>query len=268
MTIGRVSNFNYIAAAGRVNTPLMRNSAPAGLQGPSNTSTVSRPQTEGTNALYLSPDGDSAEISGRARRMSFLEPGQRPAGPGIITNYPFNLPSSRINWDIININPFLPSQDMNIPVNLPAGIINPVVTANDVPSDSSIPVVTERGALEALDPQGACETCKNRKYVDQSNDASVSFQTPTNISPSMAGAAVAAHEQEHVRNEQANAQREGREIVNQSVSLTYATCPECGKHYVSGGTTRTTSVSKPESDDSENIPEIGASPGGDASDDE
>jgi len=185
-----------------------------------------------------------------------------------ITNYPFNLPSARINWDIININPFLPSQDISMPVNLPAGIINPVITVGDEPADSSIPVVTERGALEALDPQGACETCKNRKYVDQSDDASVSFQTPTNISPGMAGAAVAAHEQEHVRNEQANAQREGREIVNQSVSLTYSTCPECGKHYVSGGTTRTTSVSKPESDDSEDMPVSGASPGGEASDDE
>jgi len=107
-----------------------------------------------------------------------------------------------------------------------------------------------RGMLEALEPQGICHTCENRRYVDQSDDASVSFQTPTKISPHMAGAAVAAHEQEHVRNEQANAHRDNREIVSQSVTLHYDTCPDCGKIYVSGGTTRTTSIGKSDSDDS------------------
>ena len=105
------------------------------------------------------------------------------------------------------------------------------------------------GLLEALKPEGACLTCQNRKYVDKSDDASVSFQTPTNINPGMAASAVASHEQEHVRNEQAKAQREDRQIISQSVSLTYSTCPECGKHYVSGGTTRTTSVGKSDSED-------------------
>ena len=265
MTVGRVSNYNYITAAGQINPPLMRNSAPAGPSRNTPVSAASGTLTQGTNALFFSPDGDSAEISNRARGLSILEPYQRPAGPGIVTNYQFNLPSSRINWDIININPFLPAQNSNMPAELPAGILNPVLTTNGEPADPGIPVVTERGALEALDPQGACETCKNRKYVDQSDDASVSFQTPTNISPSMAGAAVASHEQEHVRNEQASAQREGREIVSQSVSLTYATCPECGKHYVSGGTTRTTSVSKSDNSEENEAPDIGASPGGDTS---
>ena len=106
------------------------------------------------------------------------------------------------------------------------------------------------GLLEALKPEGACITCQNRKYVDQSDDASVSFQTPTSLSPGMAAAAVSAHEQEHVRNEQARAHREDRQIVSQSVTLTYDTCPECGKSYVSGGTTRTTSVGKSDNDDS------------------
>ena len=106
------------------------------------------------------------------------------------------------------------------------------------------------GLLETLKSQGVCHTCENRRYVDQSSDSSVSYQTPTKISPNMAAAAVASHEQEHVRNEQANAHRDGREIVSQSVTLTYDTCPECGKQYVSGGTTRTTSISKSDSDDS------------------
>jgi hypothetical protein len=65
----------------------------------------------------------------------------------------------------------------------------------------------------------------------------------------MAAAAVASHEQEHVRNEQARAHREDREIINQSVTLTYDTCPECGKQFVSGGTTRTTSISRGDEED-------------------
>ena len=109
--------------------------------------------------------------------------------------------------------------------------------------------ITRRAALEALEPNGACETCRNRKYVDQSDDASVSFQTPTKINPNMAGAAVASHEQEHVRNEQARAHREDREVTHQSVTLIYDFCPECGRHYVSGGVTRTTSVDRSDSGD-------------------
>ena len=115
--------------------------------------------------------------------------------------------------------------------------------------DGDIAEISSSGMLEALKSQGVCHTCENRRYVDQSDDASVSFQSPTKVSPNMAGAAVAAHEQEHVRNEQANAMRDNREIVNQSVTLHYDTCPECGKMYVSGGTTKTTTIGKSDSED-------------------
>jgi ribosomal protein L32 len=50
---------------------------------------------------------------------------------------------------------------------------------------------------------------------------------------------------EHVVREQAKAQREGRRVINQSVSIHTAICPECGKTYVSGGTTRTTTAAEP-----------------------
>jgi len=116
-------------------------------------------------------------------------------------------------------------------------------------ADEHAPMLTESGLLEALESQGVCFTCENRRYVDQSDDASVSFQTPTKISPNMAAAAVASHEQEHVRNEQARAHRDNREIISQSVTLTYDTCPECGKQFVSGGTTRTTSRSRGDDDE-------------------
>jgi len=88
-----------------------------------------------------------------------------------------------------------------------------------------------------------CETCKNRKYVDGSNDPSVSFQTPAKLSPQEAMSAVAAHEGEHVRNEQLKADRDGRKVVSQSVSIHTSICPECGRVYVSGGQTKTVTVS-------------------------
>jgi hypothetical protein len=91
-----------------------------------------------------------------------------------------------------------------------------------------------------------CETCANRKYQDVSNDPSVSFQTPTKIAPGAAASAVAAHESEHVAHEKAKAEREGREIVNQTVTLKTGICPECHRMYVSGGVTRTTSVKSAE----------------------
>ena len=86
-----------------------------------------------------------------------------------------------------------------------------------------------------------CKTCASRKYQDVSNDSTVSFQTPTHISPGQSAAAVASHESEHVSNEQANAEKEGREIISQTVTLKTAICPECKRVYVSGGETRTVS---------------------------
>ena len=97
------------------------------------------------------------------------------------------------------------------------------------------------GVKDALAPR-ECETCKNRKYVDQSDDPSVSFQAPAHISPGQSAAVVMSHEREHVTNEQARAEQEGRRVVSQTVSLQMSVCPECGRMYVSGGTTRTVTV--------------------------
>lgn len=85
-----------------------------------------------------------------------------------------------------------------------------------------------------------CETCKNRKYQDGSDDPGVSFKTATKISPDEAASAVKSHEMEHVFRERGKAQREGREVVSQSVVIHTGICPECGRVYVSGGTTTTT----------------------------
>lgn len=87
--------------------------------------------------------------------------------------------------------------------------------------------------------KGECQTCKNRKYVDGSNEGDVSFKTPTHISPHNAAAAVMGHEREHVANAVAEGSKENKELLSASVTLHTAVCPECGRVYVSGGTTHT-----------------------------
>lgn len=83
-----------------------------------------------------------------------------------------------------------------------------------------------------------CQTCKNRRYQDGS-DEMVSFKTPGKISPGESYAKVRSHEQEHVTNAVAEGNKPGKELVSASVSLKTAICPECGRSYIAGGTTRT-----------------------------
>lgn len=89
-----------------------------------------------------------------------------------------------------------------------------------------------------------CETCKNRKYQDES-DEMVSFKSPAHLSPETAASAVMAHEMEHVGNAYDKAEKSDGEVVRASVSIKTATCPECGRIYVSGGET-TTQIKYPE----------------------
>ena len=101
------------------------------------------------------------------------------------------------------------------------------------------PALSESKSAQEVMEEGECQTCKERKYQDGSDDPGVSFKTPTNIAPEQATSAVRGHENEHVVREQAKAQREDRKVVSQSVTYHTSICPECGKVYVSGGTTRT-----------------------------
>lgn len=85
---------------------------------------------------------------------------------------------------------------------------------------------------------GECQTCKERKYIDGS-DENVSFKSAAHISPEAAGARVKAHEAEHVSNAYTKAAQNNGQVVNASVSIHTAVCPECGRTYVSGGVTNT-----------------------------
>ncbi len=83
-----------------------------------------------------------------------------------------------------------------------------------------------------------CETCKNRKYQDGSNEM-VSFKTAQHMSPTEAASRVRAHEQEHVNNAYDKAAQTGGKVLQASVAIHTAICPECGTTYVSGGLTTT-----------------------------
>lgn len=88
------------------------------------------------------------------------------------------------------------------------------------------------------DPAEECQTCKNRKYKDGS-DEMVSFKSPQHVSPENAASAVRAHEQEHVSNAYKKAAKDNGKVISASVSIHTGVCPECGRTYVSGGTTHT-----------------------------
>lgn len=98
-----------------------------------------------------------------------------------------------------------------------------------------------------------CQTCKNRKYQDGSNDPCVSFKTPTRVKPENAAYAIRSHEAEHVAHAWAEAAQEDEEIVSQSVTYHTDICPECGRTYMSGGTTRTVFRSAPETYEQEPV---------------
>jgi hypothetical protein len=63
------------------------------------------------------------------------------------------------------------------------------------------------------------------------------------VPPELAATAVRAHEQEHVQHNALDAASKGLKATS-TVSIHTAVCPECGKIYVSGGTTTTTYAPK------------------------
>lgn len=96
---------------------------------------------------------------------------------------------------------------------------------------------TEKQAGRESSP-AECETCKNRKYQDGS-DEMVSFKAAAHISPDAAASRVRSHEQEHVSNAYKKAAQNNGKVVACNVAIHTAVCPECGRTYVSGGTTST-----------------------------
>jgi hypothetical protein len=111
---------------------------------------------------------------------------------------------------------------------------NPDSEASRIPTDPD----EEKKAGRRSSPQD-CETCKKRKYQDGSDEGNVSFKTASHISPESAGSAVRAHENEHVNNAYNKAAEGNGEVLSATVSIHTSICPECGRSYISGGTTNT-----------------------------
>ena len=67
----------------------------------------------------------------------------------------------------------------------------------------------------------------------------VSFKSAQHISPNAAGARVRGHEAEHVSNAYKDAAMHNGKVLQASVTIKTAVCPECGRTYVCGGETAT-----------------------------
>ncbi len=132
-----------------------------------------------------------------------------------------------------------------------ADVSNPIIQGKDQETKLPTYKTVEKAEQKGTDYKNPCKTCESRSYQDESGDPGVSMKSPTKLSPAAAGSAVRAHEQEHVTRNQAKAKQEGREILSQTVSIHTGICPECGKTYVSGGTTRTVTAAKKENNNNE-----------------
>ena len=110
--------------------------------------------------------------------------------------------------------------------------------SSDVATQTVTGLDTGNKKVEKTAPGYQCQTCANRKYQDGS-DENVSFKAATNIAPEAAASAVRGHEQEHVSNAYAKAEKNNGKVISATVQIHTSICPECGKSYVSGGTTRT-----------------------------
>lgn len=142
---------------------------------------------------------------------------------------------------ISGLYPAYPSYQYNAAAT--ANGINPNTAADAAnPAGKTKPESTNPDDIKKPGRRSApseCQTCASRTYQDGSNESNVSFKAATRISPQAAGAAVRAHEGQHVSNAYKKAAQKNGKVLNASVTIKTAICPECGRTYVSGGVTNT-----------------------------
>lgn len=145
--------------------------------------------------------------------------------------------------------------DLGTPLsNALQGKLNGAEREQELENMPGVEVEEAKSPFEVME-DAKCETCEKRKYQDGSDDPGVSFKTAQHVDPDVAQSAVRGHEQEHVTRERAEAEREGRKVVSQTVTYHTGICPECGRFYIEGGTTRT--VTAADNDKSEENTLIG-----------
>lgn len=145
-------------------------------------------------------------------------------------HYPFALSSYAFEGSLVS------GTDADVNAALP-GIQNPE-KAEETGKPEANPGESEVKAPGRKSSPAECETCKERKYQDGS-DEMVSFKSAAHISPTEAPSAVRAHENEHVANAYKKAAEGDGKVLRASVTIKMAICPECGRSYVAGGETDT-----------------------------
>lgn len=120
----------------------------------------------------------------------------------------------------------------------PAGSVGVATSVDGVGKTIKNPGESDVQKVGRSSSPAECQTCKERKYQDGS-DEMVSFKSAAHISPQAAGSAVRAHEQEHVSNAYKKAATGNGQVLQASVAIKTAICPECGRSYVAGGETTT-----------------------------
>jgi len=92
--------------------------------------------------------------------------------------------------------------------------------------------------------QEECKLCQGRRYVCSNGETSDGNSTV--IPGRQSALRVQHHEAQHLHRARIKAVQEGKVVVAQYIFLQYATCPECGKTYVSGGQAVTHTLNKEE----------------------
>lgn len=150
-----------------------------------------------------------------------------------MTGLHFNSQISQDNWNL-PLKPSSSGESQNTQTYHASG--NPgdarKLDASGNPEDAT-------KAEKSMNSKEECQTCKERKYKDGSDEHDVSFKTAAHVSPAAAGAAVRAHENQHVQNAYEKAAKNNGEVLSATVTIKNGRCPECGRIYVAGGTTTT-----------------------------
>ena len=154
---------------------------------------------------------------------------------GLDNQYPSPMNPASAGWrdDTAESGKTLPASSESNPGFAPSGVKQGTADSEKADREKA---QEKRAGLK--DPGEECENCKKRKYQDGS-DEMVSFKSAAHISPESAASRVRAHEQEHVSNACKKAAANNGKVISASVSIHTAVCPECGRTYVSGGTTHT-----------------------------
>lgn len=115
-----------------------------------------------------------------------------------------------------------------------------------------LPGFSDTMAAKGMEEAGeiGCMSCESRRYIDDSDSSTVTFQSPSKIDPQTSIYQVASHEREHISEEQAKADAKGAKVLSHQIQIQYDVCPECGSLFAAGGCARTTTATPAQAQES------------------